>query len=104
MRHLLFPSGRGNGVPVSFGKWKHDSDGDKNGRLKPASIRNEKSLFPCFLLFFQELSKKRIKRSRKHAKGRVCAYARERNSLIPVLYASAYDAQNERTHIDPDNP
>ena len=46
-------------------RWKHDSDGDKNRHPKTALIRNENSLFPCFLLFFKELSKKRRKRINK---------------------------------------
>lgn len=102
--HLLFPSRQGNDAPVSFVRWKHDSDGDKNRHPKTALIRNENSLFPCFLLFFKELSKKRRKRIRKHAKGRVCAYARERNTMISELCMSTHDALNEIFHIDPDNP
>ena len=69
-----------------------------------ALIRNEKSLFPCFLLFIKELSKKRRKRIRKYAKGHVCAYARERNIMISELCMSTHGALNEIFHIDPDNP
>ena len=69
-----------------------------------ALIRNEKTLFPCFLLFFQELSKKRRKRIGKHAKGRMCAYARERNTMISELCVSTHGAQNKITFINPDNP
>ena len=61
-------------------------------------------LFPCFLFFFFLLSKKRRKRERKHAKGRVCTYAREGNNAIAEQSVSTQGALNEKTDINPDTP
>ena len=61
-------------------------------------------LFPCFLLFYKELSKKRIKRERKHAKGRMCTYAREGNNAIAEQSVPTHGVLNENTDVNPDIP
>lgn len=61
-------------------------------------------LFPCFLYFFMELSKKRRKRIRKRAQGRMCAYAREQNTWILTLFPSTHSVWNENIEYNPDNP
>ena len=65
-------------------------------------IGSEKALSPCILILFQEISKKRRKRIRKHAKGRVCAYAREGNNRVTALYVSAHCVEDGKTDFNPD--
>ena len=67
-------------------------------------IGRKKLLLRCYLIFFWELSKKRRKRIRKHAKGRMCTYAREGNNAIAKQNVSTQDALNEKTDIILDIP
>lgn len=51
----------------------------------------------CFLILYKELSEKRRKREQKHAKGRMCSYARAGN----MLTGSSFDLFLPRiTHGD----
>ena len=51
-----------------------------------------------------EVSKKRRKREQKHAKGRVCTYAREGNNMNAEQSVPMHGALNGKTDINPDTP